>query len=145
MNQCTRDTAGQLISAHRHFDAATIIDFLSELEVRPDGLANDVGADCVRLRCLPRDSNLLWPHWLPFCADGYEFCADPEHSALLRIAGYTDGRLFEEYKVTEVRFGEPIDPVLFHLGLEPGETLQVERELPRLALAWTGLPRESHS
>jgi hypothetical protein len=127
VTECTPETAGQLIWAHRHFDAATITDFLSQLEVWPDGVVSNVGQDCVRLRCVPRNPSILWPHWLPFCADEYEFYADAEHSALLQIAGYTDGRLYEEFKVTEVGFGEPVDPVLFSLDLEPGETLRVER------------------
>jgi hypothetical protein len=128
VTQCTRETAGQLIWAHRHFDAATIIEFLSQLEVHADGLAKAAGQECVRLRCVPRKRSNLWSHWLPYCADVYEFYADPEHCALLRIAGYTDGRLYEEYKVTEIGFDEPIDPVVFSLDLDPGESIRVDSD-----------------
>ncbi|HEV3146274.1 MAG TPA: hypothetical protein VGZ47_20470, partial [Gemmataceae bacterium] len=114
-----------LSDAERHFDRKSLREFFVELDLEQVGVTETAGQDCVRIRATPRPDGSLWPHWLPYGADEYEFRADPAHGALLSIIAHCNGEMFERSEVSEVAFNESLDPFLFHYTPEPGEQVRL--------------------
>src|SRR5437762_218857 len=62
------------------------------------------GHECVRVRAVLRSGARLWPHWLPFGADEYEFHVQPERGVMLAVIARFGGEVFETSVVTQVTF-----------------------------------------
>lgn len=96
----------------RLFDHRQLREILSELtleHVRDDEVA---GRPVLVVRAERRAPMGLWPHWLPFGADGYELLLDREHGHLLGIGGLADGAAYAGLVVTEITYGAAIDAAL---------------------------------
>src|SRR5262249_29798657 len=81
-----RPTPG-LIDIERHFDQALLREYFVGLSLQQTGSVQTAGRSCIQLRAVPRPGAQLWPHWLPYGADEYEFHADLERGILLYVAG----------------------------------------------------------
>jgi hypothetical protein len=108
----------------RHFDPAHLRQFLGDLVLQERGTVHVAGRVCVHVHAVPRPGNRIWPHWLPKGADEYEFHADPERAAVLAILARYRGEVFSADEVTEVAFGEVLDPGLFVYRPQPGEQIR---------------------
>ncbi|MGL5096400.1 MAG: hypothetical protein ACRDD1_12475, partial [Planctomycetia bacterium] len=115
------ELAGLLSHTERHFDQARIRVFIEKLSLEAAGFVKTAGRDCLRLRAVPRDGALLWPQWLPYGADEYEFHADVERGCLLYVGGLRDGALFDFSEVLQVSYDEPIDDERFTFTPLPGD------------------------
>ncbi|HEY4309508.1 MAG TPA: hypothetical protein VGN12_08660 [Pirellulales bacterium] len=141
----------------RHFDQASLREFFVGLALQSAGEVEIAGRSCIRLRAVPRAEGRLWPHWLPYGADEYEFYADPRFGVLLYIAGRYNDAVFEVNEVTHVVFDEPLDDALFTYSPTPAEQVSpatpiVERltltaavaRMPFKVLIPTRLPDPDH-
>jgi hypothetical protein len=66
----------------------------------------------------------LWPHWLAWEADAYEFAADLERPVLLSITGTLAGVPTESHEVVEIAFDEELDESLFVCEPQPDEAVE---------------------
>lgn len=105
----------------RHFDRSLIREFLKSLSLEEISTLRVADRECVHVRAALRPGERVWPHWLPFGADDYEFCFDRERAVLLAIIGRHQGKEFERSEVREVTFDEPLDPSLFSFSPADGE------------------------
>jgi hypothetical protein len=112
------------ITIDRHFNPERIRCFLEFLTLEPMGRVQTADRDCVSIRALPRPSDGLWPHWLPYRADEYELHFDLALGVLLNIIGRFKGDLLGQHEVIEVAFDEPLDARLFAYELAPGDQVQ---------------------
>ena len=108
----------------RHFDRAQLREFFVALALEGTGTVQRAGRDCIRVRAVPRPGGLLWPHWLPYGAEDYEFHAEPQRGVLLAIIARHGGETFEINEVTRVEFDEPLDRNLFTYTPALGEQVR---------------------
>jgi hypothetical protein len=118
-----RPTPG-LSGIERHFDHGSLREYFVGLILQQSGLAQTAGRNCLQLRAVPRPGAQLWPHWLPYGADEYEFHADPERGILLYVAGRHGGEVFEISEVLQVVFDERLDDGLFTYTPKLGEQVR---------------------
>lgn len=107
-----------------HFDRANLREIFVALTLEGTGTVRTAGCDCVQVRAVPRPGGRLWPHWLPYGADEYEFHAEPERGVLLSIIARSAGEVFERCEVTQVAFDEPLDSSLFSYTPAAGEQVR---------------------
>lgn len=107
----------------RFFDHPTFRHYLEQLELTVLGTAVQAGRRCIRVGGVRRPDGHLWPHWLPYGADGYELAIDAERGVLLSIIGSLAAVPFEVLEVTDVSFDEAIDEEVFRF--EPPEGVDV--------------------
>jgi hypothetical protein len=119
-----------LSDAERHFGRILLRNCFVALDLEQIGIGQILGQECVRIRATPRLDGSLWPHWLPHGADEYEFDADRNQGVLLSISARFKGETFESSTVSDVAFGESLDPFLFQYTPELGE--QVRPPDPRV-------------
>jgi hypothetical protein len=110
-----------LTDIERHFIPASLRDYFVALSLEQTGVIESAGRPCIQLRAIPRAGARLWPHWLPYGAEEYEFHADPERGVLLYVAGRFAGEVFEFCEVTRVQFDESLDANLFTYAPMEGE------------------------
>jgi hypothetical protein len=108
-----RRTSFSLSDVERHFDRARLREFFVSLDLDDLGPVRTADHECVRLRCVPRPNGQLWPHWLPYGADEYEFHAEPRRGVVLGIIARHGGEVFEINEVTQVAFDEAMEDSLF--------------------------------
>lgn len=108
----------------RHFDRRLIRQFFAAMTLEPIGNGHVAGRECLRIRAIQVPDSQLWPHWLSFEADEYEFAADVERAVLLSIAGKVAGQLTEQHEVQEVAFDEDFDESLFTYKTEHDEAVE---------------------
>jgi hypothetical protein len=107
------------------------------------GVVQTARQECTRLRAVPKPNARLWPHWLPYGADEYEFHADAERAVLLFIAARFKGEVYDVSAVVEVAFDEPLDDGLFAYTPACGEQVRPAEpvvELLSLDAAITRMP-----
>ena len=104
---------GVFADSDRHFAPDMILGFFQYLALVPTGLSQIVGRTCVRLRATPRPGVVIWPHWLPFGAEEYEFYAEPERAVLLAIIARYGGRVFDTRRIISLDYDGLIDRSLF--------------------------------
>jgi len=153
-----RSGAGSMSDVERHFGRALLRQFFVGLSLELIGNVRTAQLDCIRIRAVPRPKAQLWPHWIPFGADEYEFHAEPSRGLILSIVARHGGQVFEINEVTAITFdqrlddslfcytpvvGEQIrekDPVVEHLTLEAAVS-----RMPFTVLVPTRLPDPEHS
>jgi hypothetical protein len=147
-----------LSDVKRHFDNSRLRELFQALTLESTGNVRTAGCECVRVRAVHRPGGSLWPHWLPYGADEYEFHAHPERGVLLSIIARTGGQVFEVSEAIEVVFDELLDSSLFTYTPAVGEqvrpadtivehmTLEAAiRRMPFVVLVPTHLPDAKHS
>lgn len=130
-----------LNNIERHFYAASLRDYFVGLSLEQIGTVETAGRACIRLRAVPRAGARLWPHWLPYGAEEYEFHADPERGALLFVAAQFGGEVFEIYEVTLVKFDEPLDDALSSYSPMEGEQLRAAEPIAERLTLETAISR----
>ncbi len=125
VEKCTKDPQHSIpVDIGRHFCAGLLREIMSALALDEIGAVETAGRSCVRLRGTPRLGVQLWPHWMPHGAEYYELHADPQTAALLYIAGYQGGQIFEVNEVAEVWFDEALSDELFRYSPAADEVVQ---------------------
>lgn len=108
----------------RHFSHASLREFFVALALEAVGEVCVAGHDCLRIRACPRQGGRLWPHWLPYGADEYEFDVLPGRGVVLAIRARHEGTIFEVNEITGVVFDEPLDEGLFRYTPAYGEQVR---------------------
>lgn len=95
----------------RHFDRGLLRHILAGLDLRSarDGVLH--GRPVVAVDAVWRRQR-LGSIWLPWGADSYELSIDREHGHLLAYAARARDVVYQRATVTEIAYGEPIDPAL---------------------------------
>lgn len=112
----------------RHFSHARLRELFGALALEAIGDVRIAGHDCLSVRACPRPGGLLWPHWLPYGADEYEFDVLPARGLVLAIRARHQDTVFEVNEVNEVVFDERLDDGLFRYT--PGYGEQVRPATP---------------
>src|SRR5262249_32706690 len=81
----SRRSRPSLSDVECHFDRARLRAIFEALALEGIGTIRTAGCDCIQVRAVPRPGDRLWPHWLPYGADEYEFHAEPQRGVLLSI------------------------------------------------------------
>lgn len=105
----------------RHFDRGLIRQFFSLLILEDGGACQVAGRSCVRIHAVPLRNKGIWPHWLPWEADAYEFAADLCIPSLLSITGIQAGKAIEYIDVVQVAFNDKIANSIFDCQPLPDE------------------------
>jgi hypothetical protein len=153
-----RRHAGSLPVVDRHFNRALLRQFFVSLDLEPLGDTRTAQQDCIRIRAVPRPEGHLWPHWLPYHAQEYEFHGDPKRGLILSIVARHGGQISEVIEVTEITFDQPIKDEMFRYEPVGGEQvrekdpiverLTLESAISRMSfkvLVPTRLPDPAHS
>lgn len=99
-----------LVDVQRHFDKAFLRVCLSRMiTLTSAGALEFCGSRCCQIRAVPDSSKGIWPHWLPYPAEEYEFIVDPSRGVVLSIVAYWSGSVFAVNEVFELRYDEEID------------------------------------
>ncbi len=124
-----RDSSPGSTDVNRHFDRRSLREYFVPLNLEYIGKVRTAEHDCVRLRAVPRGDGRLWPHWLPFGAEEYEFHAEPRRGLLFSIIGLHGGKPFEVNEVTQAAFDQPLDDTLFTYTPAFGEQVRPEEKI----------------
>jgi len=108
----------------RHFDRGLIRECFAALTLEAIGSCQVAGRECLRIRAVETPAKQLWPHWLAWEADSFEFAADVERSVLLSIVGTVAGAPVETHEVVEIAFDEELDESLFVYEPRPDERVE---------------------
>ncbi len=112
----------------RHFDRGLLRECFAVLTLEAKGACQIANRECLQIRAIQVPGARLWPHWLTWETNEFEFAADVERAVLLSIAGMVDGDAIETHEVLEVAFDEEIDDSLF--VYEPHANESVESAIP---------------
>jgi hypothetical protein len=107
-----------------HFDGNQLRQFFVHISLEPIGSVHVAGRACVQLRGVLRAGGSIWPHWLPYNADEYEFAADAELGVLLSIVGKQRGVPFDVSEVLDIEYDSSLDESLFMYEPRLGEQLR---------------------
>lgn len=102
----------------RHFDRGLLRQCFAALTLELIGTCRVAGRECLTIRARHVPGTQLWPHWLSFHTNEFEFAADVEYAVLLTIKGIENQATVESHEVLEVEFDGKIDPSYF--TYEPG-------------------------
>jgi hypothetical protein len=108
----------------RHFELDRIRQLCGGLSLRFAGNVSTAGRDCIRIRATKRPGQRLWPHWLPWEADEYEFHADCERAVLLGLLSRFAGEVFAIHEVQSISFDENLESTIFTYTPELGEQVR---------------------
>ena len=108
----------------RHFDPGLIRQFFAALTLEAIGNCHVSGRECLSVRAVEIPGSTLWPHWLAWEADEFEFAADVERAVLLSIVGKVAGEVTERHEVREIAFDEELDESLFTYETRPEDTVE---------------------
>ena len=125
-SESPRQQDGDLLPTdyRRHFDRGLIREFFAFLELQDAGACKVAGRDCVRINAVPVPGDRIWPHWLPYDADRFEFAADLEFPSLLSISGLLSGEIIERIYVVDIAFNENLDENIFDCAPLEGQTIR---------------------
>jgi hypothetical protein len=112
----------------RHFDRGLLRQCFAALTLEVTGKCRVAGHECIGIRARQVPGAQLWPHWLSFDANEFEFAANVEHAVLLSIKAKEGQTTVEAHEVLEVTFGGKLDDSLF--VYEPGMNEIVQEAAP---------------
>lgn len=108
----------------RHFDRGLLRRCFAALTLEFMGTCRVAGYECLKIQAREIPEGQLWPHWLSFNANEFEFAANVERGALLSIKAMVGGEIVETYEVLEATFDGKIDNSLFVYQPEVNERVQ---------------------
>ena len=112
----------------RHFDRGLLRQCFAALTLELTGQCRIAGHECIIIRAQQVPGAQLWPHWLSFDANEFEFAAEIEHAVLLSIKAVVNRATVEVHEVLEVTFDGQIDDSSF--VYEPGINERVRATAP---------------
>lgn len=109
----SRDINSLPTQFQRHFDRGLLRQCFAALTLEHTGHCEVAGRNCLTIRARQVPGTQLWPHWLSFAANEFEFAGDPEHAVILSIKAIVDQTIVEIHEVLEVTFDVQIDDSCF--------------------------------